>query len=69
MSFGRKIISVITLAFAMITLTTFSAAQDTGADQTQKQRKFERKGNVVLGAECAAVVRENSAYAVFTVLI
>ena len=44
MSFGRKIISVITLAFAMITLTTFAAAQDTNTDQTQKQRKFERKG-------------------------
>jgi Spy/CpxP family protein refolding chaperone len=48
MSFGRKIISVITLAFAMITLTTFAAAQDTTPDkqkdQTRKQRKFERKG-------------------------
>ena len=44
MSFGRKIVSVFTLAFAMITLTTYVAAQDTNTDQTQKQRKFERKG-------------------------
>lgn len=48
MSFGRKIISVITLAFAMITLTTFAAAQDTTPDpqkdKTRKQRKLERKG-------------------------
>lgn len=46
MSFGRKIISAITLAFAMFTLTTFVAAQDTGGqtDRTDKKDKFERKG-------------------------
>lgn len=46
MSFGRKIISAITLAFAMFTLTTFIAAQDTNqqTDRTDKKDKFERKG-------------------------
>lgn len=48
MSFGRKIISVITLAFAMITLTTFVAAQDANTDRqkdkSQKERKFKQKG-------------------------
>ena len=46
MSFGRKIISAITLAFAMFTLTTFVAAQDTTqpTDRTDKKDKFERKG-------------------------
>ena len=46
MSFGRKIISAITLAFAMFTLTTFVAAQDNGGqtDRTNKKDKFERKG-------------------------
>ena len=46
MSFGRKIISAITLAFAMVTLTTFVAAQDTDRQtrKIEKQGKFERKG-------------------------
>lgn len=46
MSFGRKIISAITLAFAMVTLTTFVAAQDTDRQtrKMDKQGKFERKG-------------------------
>ncbi len=45
MSFGRKIISAITLAFAMAALTTFAIAQDT-APQTkrmEKKGKFEQK--------------------------
>lgn len=48
MSFGRKIIAAVTLAFAVSALTTFVAAQDTNTgkrtDKTEKQRKFERKG-------------------------
>ena len=49
MSFGRKIVSAFTLAFAMITLTTFAAAQDNNrsdekTDKPQKERKFERRG-------------------------
>lgn len=46
MSTGRKIISAITLAFAMLALTTFVTAQNTTDKQTdkaQKQRKLERK--------------------------
>lgn len=47
MSFGRKIISAITVAFAMLALTTFVAAQNPKSgkqtDKAQKQRKFERK--------------------------
>lgn len=43
---GRKIISAITLAFAMFTLTMFVAAQDTDrqTDKMDKKEKFERKG-------------------------
>ncbi|MEO6589200.1 MAG: Spy/CpxP family protein refolding chaperone [Pyrinomonadaceae bacterium] len=43
MSFGRKIASVFTLALAIITLTTFVAAQDdstnTSSDRMQKERR------------------------------
>ena len=53
MSFGRKIISAITLAFAMFTLTTFVAAQDTTqqTDRMNKKDKFERKGRGERGFE------------------
>jgi Spy/CpxP family protein refolding chaperone len=46
MSIGRKIISAITLAFAIVTLTTFAAAQNTDGQtqKTEKRGKFERKG-------------------------
>ena len=46
MSFGRKIISVITLAFAIVTLTTFVAAQNTDrqTEKAEKRGKLDRKG-------------------------
>lgn len=46
MSFGRKIISAITLALAAFTLTTFVSAQETGkqTDRTERKGRFERKG-------------------------
>lgn len=49
MSFGRKIASAFITALAMITLTTFVAAQDTGTtdkqtDKAQKERRWGRDG-------------------------
>ena len=47
MSLKNKFISVITLAFAVVALTTFASAQDTtktDTDTTQKQEKRERRG-------------------------
>ena len=47
MSFGRKIASALMFAFAMITLTTYVAAQDNSTtdqqtDKAQKERKMKR---------------------------
>ena len=47
MSFGRKIASAFMFAFAMITLTTYVAAQDNSTtdqqtDKAQKERKIGR---------------------------
>jgi Spy/CpxP family protein refolding chaperone len=48
MSFKHKFISAITLAFAVVTFTTFVSAQDNNTnnqqDSTKKERKFERRG-------------------------
>ena len=47
MSLKNKFISIITLAFAVVALTTFASAQDTtktDTDTTQKQEKRERRG-------------------------
>jgi Spy/CpxP family protein refolding chaperone len=53
MSFKRKLIPAITLAFAFGTFTTFVSAQDGNTsnqqDSTKKERKFERRGDGLRG--------------------